>query len=476
MNGKSAFGGLVLLSIGLTAGWYGRGWQHTHSQQPIRTSPFDSISTQSESRESQTIKESFELWSTAPELSGALLGYCVLDESGNLLYGSPLAKTALCPASALKTLTAGAAFGVLGPDFRFTTKVMSSSNISPEGEITGNIVITGSGDPSLTRQDIEALANDLIKEGLKHITGTVSSNASIFPSEPVNEHWNWGDIGNAYGTGAYGLNVDHNVMSVWFDPGEKIGDPAKFGGSIPLLKDISWVSSVTTGSVGSGDQVMILSSPYADTIRLSGTVPLGEKEFTVRGSVPNPPELAKNILRDALLKKGVTFGEKISSSPSTVEIVSHDSIPLAKIIDHMQEVSDNLEAQCLFLTMGNRANLPATDALKQYWEQAGIHFTGLRLIDGSGLARATMITPFDLAMVNLHALKGPHGERFLQSLPANHDATMRSKRGAMSGVKTEVGFIIRGKKRYTFALMANGLNPSINFWNLRKSLLENIGQ
>jgi D-alanyl-D-alanine carboxypeptidase/D-alanyl-D-alanine-endopeptidase (penicillin-binding protein 4) len=472
VSGKSAFGGLVLLALGTAGGWYFRDWSvNGNVESTAATGTRDSFASSK-----NPLERAFHTWSASPELAGALIGYCVFDEDGKLLYGSPLSATALCPASALKTVTAGAAFGLLGPDFRFQTEVLGSGSISSDGTLTGDLVLKGGGDPTLSSADLDALADRLVKAGLKHVGGSVLADASIFPAEPVNEHWNWGDIGNAYGTGAYGLNVDHNVMTLWFDPGAQAGDPAMLGGSIPALAGTRWDARVTTGLAGSGDKVSIFSSPYAEVIQVRGTVPLGEKGFRVRGSVPNPPKLAEDLLRAALVKRGVAFGGKPQVVKEAVPLASHHSAPLGEIIDHMQEVSDNLEAQCLFLTMGRRAGAPATQVVKKYWEDAGVSFTGLRMIDGSGLARATMITPVDLTRVNIAALKGPHGERYLQSLPASSDGEMRSKRGAMSGVKTEVGFIIRGGKIYPFALMANGLGPSVDFWKLRTSLLDSIGK
>ena len=86
-----------------------------------------------------------------------------------------------------------------------------------------------------------------------------------------------------------------------------------------------------------------------------------------------------------------------------------------------------------------------------------------------------MIRPLDLAMVNHLARRGPHGERFRQSLTSDLDGKVRSKLGAMSGVKTEVGFITSEDSReVTFALMANGLDPEVDFWSLREKLLRGV--
>ncbi len=407
----------------------------------------------------------FEAWAAKPEFKSALVGLVLLDAEGKVAYASSLGETALCPASTLKTLTTGAALGILGPEFRFETQLVTRPD--------GNLALVGSGDPTLTLKDLERLAADAVKAGLKDVTGDLVADASVFTTPPVNDHWNWGDIGNAYGAGAFGLNVNHNRMTVRFQPGAKLGDSAQFLGGSPVAVDTDWVNDVTTGAAGSGDGVAIYSSPGARAISLRGTVPQGS-EFTVGGAIPDPPAVAVEILRAALEKAGVTFsGKTVPRNGDPVVIATHQSAALPEIIDHLHKVSDNLEAQCLFLTLGNYAKKSPSAAVREYWEKAGVNFEGLRLIDGSGLARANMIRPLDLARVNLAARRGPHGERYFQSLNPALAGAVRAKLGAMSGVKTDVGFLrLKNGEELTFALMANGLDPALNFWPLRGELLE----
>jgi len=259
-----------------------------------------------------------------------------------------------------------------------------------------------------------------------------------------------------------------------FDGGAKEGEPAKFLGANPGMKGVEWDVRVTTGPEGSGDRVMIYSSPYSREIEARGSVPLDSKGFAVRGAVPDPPKLAEDILRVALERRGVVFGGKEMKLTAHKVIAVHRSAALTEIIGHMQEVSDNLEAQSFFLMMGAQAGTDPVDVLRGYWEKAGVPFSGLRLIDGSGLARATMIRSVDLAKVNFLAAEGARGKLFYETLPGNRDGMMRSKRGGMSGVRTEVGFVTRGEKRFTFALMANGLGADVDFWRLREGLLQQI--
>jgi D-alanyl-D-alanine carboxypeptidase len=125
--------------------------------------------------------------------------------------------------------------------------------------------------------------------------------------------------------------------------------------------------------------------------------------------------------------------------------------------------------------MGRLQQKDPADVLRAYWESKGVTFAGLRLIDGSGLARATMIRPLDLALVNHIARHEAHGDRFRQSLKTYLDGSVRAKLGAMSGVKTEVGFLAMPDGReLTFALMGNGLSSTTDFWSLANRLLDAV--
>lgn len=418
----------------------------------------------------------FEGWAAEPGLESALLGFCMLDAKGDSIYYSPLAETALCPASALKTVTSAAAFDLLGPDYRFETSLGSRVAIGASGVLDGNLVLLGGGDPTLASEDLDAMVAELVKAGLKQVVGKVVMDASIFPTQAVNDHWNWGDIGNAYGAGAFGVNLNHNRLEIPFLPGAKEGEPARIGEGLIVAKDTRWLNRVTTGPKGSGDQVVVYSQPYGRTITLQGTVPLGESPFIVTGALPDPPATVSEYLMAALRAKGISVaGREFELAKPEVNLVTHRSAPLPEIVDHLHYVSDNLEAQCLFLTMGRQRKMEASKALRSYWEEQGVFFRGLRLIDGSGLARATMIRPVDLAEINHLARHGSHGDRFRQSLKEYLGGSVRAKLGAMSGVRTEVGFLtLADGREVTFALMANGLDPAFDYWPLREQLLKEI--
>ena len=403
-----------------------------------------------------------------PAFHGVAVSMAVLDEDGGVWFASPLARTAMCPASALKVLTTGAALAKLGPDFRFETKLTTSARAGDA--INGDLIIVGGGDPTLTTRRLVAMMDDLANGGLRRIDGRVLVDASFFPEYPMSDHWNFGDVGNAYGAGAYGLNVNHNRTVLRFRPGRAVGMEAAFLGAGMLLPGVVWDHRVTTGPPGSGDGVVVYSEPYGARVTTRGTVPAGAGEFAVRAAIPNPPETAAAVARAALLKMGVEItGREHKAVRADEVLAATSSVPLIDIIRNIHHTSDNVEAQCVFLRLAPEGDPAAV--VRTHWQDAGVEFAALRLLDGSGLARANMIRAVDLAAVTHAALAAEHGDVFHESLPVYQDGAVRSKPGGMSGVSTGTGTITTaGGRRMTYAFMANGAPDTQAARNLRGRL------
>ncbi|MGW0515395.1 D-alanyl-D-alanine carboxypeptidase/D-alanyl-D-alanine endopeptidase [Streptomyces olivaceoviridis] len=116
------------------------------------------------------------------ERIGSTFSGVVLDAESDTVIWSHDAQTALMPASNTKLATATAALTVLGPDHRFTTKVVYDN---------GTLTIIGGGDRTLTTDDIAALAKDaaagLRSAGLN--TVKVRIDDSLFPEPELAPGW-----------------------------------------------------------------------------------------------------------------------------------------------------------------------------------------------------------------------------------------------------------------------------------------------
>ena len=82
------------------------------------------------------------------------------------------------PASIMKLITTSAALDLLGPNFKWETKLLLSE--IPKENYTGNIYIKGSGDPFFLIEDLRNLLRILKVLGIKNISGDFVLDNSTF--------------------------------------------------------------------------------------------------------------------------------------------------------------------------------------------------------------------------------------------------------------------------------------------------------
>ena len=413
-----------------------------------------------------------------PGLRGAALGFCLLNAEGKTVV-ERLAGTAFIPASTLKTVTTATALQRLGPDYRFSTRVMSTAPIE-SGVLNGDVIVVGEGDPLLSLADVAQWAARLRKMGLTEITGRVIGDGRYFQGSLFDDFWNWGDVGNGYGSGVSGLNLEHNRFTVAFLGAETEGGRPSVSSILPEVPAVSMVSGVMTGQAGSGDNVVIYGGEKTGLITMRGTVPPAQ-ETCVVGAVPDPPLFAAWHFHKALQEAGIAvLGPATSVSdldenplPSTTELLVHQSPPLLELVTSIHATSDNHETECLFRKMGVLAQQAPDELIREHWKAQGLDFVGLRMEDGCGLARADHIRPLDLARLQFAAANGPHGPAYQASLLSR--GPLRWKGGAMSSIRSYTGYITSaGGEVFCFALMVNHYSDSKAVSELRQKLVESV--
>lgn len=389
-------------------------------------------------------------------LAASTVGFCLIDSKGAMVAETN-GQTSLIPASSIKTVTTATALEILGPDFRFVTELKATAPLK-DGVIDGDMVIVGGGDPMLALEDLRTWAADLKARGLRQITGKLTVDASVFAGSIYGDFWNWGDIGNGYGSGVAGLNLEHNRMKIRFRPSATVGESAEFVTSVPEVPGITWKNEVTTGEAGSGDGVVIHGGEGASTVFLRGTVPISKGLFQVTGAVPDPQKFALHHFRSALEAEGIHIGDQAgAAAPATHPLLTHQSPRLLEIITSIHASSDNQETECVFRMLGIKAGKPPVDVIREHWKARGLDFTGLRMEDGCGLSRADFICPADLARLQYLAGKGPHGAAYKASLLS--DGGLRWKGGAMSGVRSYTGYVTtKSGEEFCYAFMVNHFN------------------
>lgn len=113
----------------------------------------------------------------AREIVGVGQGVLVVAEDGTVL-ASEAADRAVHPASVTKIATSFAMLQRLGPEHRFTTRLVAGSPIE-DGTLGGDLVVEASGDPFLVDEGAALILRRLHDLGLRTVAGRLSVRGSL---------------------------------------------------------------------------------------------------------------------------------------------------------------------------------------------------------------------------------------------------------------------------------------------------------
>lgn len=421
------------------------------------------------------------------------------------------ANKSLAPASGLKLFTSAVALETLGPDFQFETSLYQSGMISKGGRLLGNLIIQGSGDPTLGSGEIadtlplEALMQNWVEiienAGITQIDGSILSDGTLFEDKAVPGNWLWIDLGNYYGTGVDALSINDNLYHIFFSPGRKPGLAAAVRRTEPTVPGLIFKNQMLTGAVGSGDNGYIYRGPNSNIATLRGTIPAGVKEFSIKGSLPDPALFTAGYLREKLLDAGINVlgtYSKVEDKPAYENLTLLDrmqSPKLSKIIERLNKRSVNHYAEQLLFTLsvdsiGVGKREIGLACVKKFLEKNQINTDPLSLQDGSGLSPNNMISAKMMVELLSRMKRKPNFEVFYESLSLAGDTgdigffkkfgqntviekKCRIKSGLIEGVRSHSGYLITQSGRMiAFSFIANHLKTSFRkIDNIHKELL-----
>lgn len=396
-------------------------------------------------------------------------------------------------ASILKLVSTATVLSLLGGDFRYQTFLEYDGFINKD-TLVGNIYIRGTGDPSLgsdrfkdypsTAQLITRWTLAVQKLGIKYIKGEVIGDAGFFDQNTVADSWIWGDLGNYYGAGVSGLNINDNQYKIKFKPGVGEGDPTSLQGIDPVMPYLRFDNRVTTGERGSGDKTIVYGNPLGETIVLTGTVPRGVPVFTVKGSMPDPAAYASFALKQSLgnaitlITPGSLIKNNLIIGPRKV-LDEYKSPPLREICQQTNFWSVNLYADSFLKkagkTLEGKSDFDdAAKAVTNYWYNRKADMRGFFIKDGSGLSPSGSITTQNLTEILSQATKEASFQDFYKSIAVlgmngtvrnlgkgtKAAGNVRAKSGSIEGTRAFAGYVTtKSGALLSFALIANKYQP-----------------
>lgn len=432
----------------------------------------------------------------APYMRGASFSLVVKDvQEGRTVYSYDTDRLQ-SPASVLKTVATATALEILGEDYRYPT-TLEYDGILENGTLEGNLYIKGSGDPSLGSSHFAPGQNKFLstwiaalqKAGIKHITGSVISDESIFDTEGVSIKWLREDMGNYYAPGSYGISIFDNMYKLSLQTGAAGTRPVLKGTEpdIPFIRFKNYLKAAPVSS----DSAYIIGAPLDDVRYLYGVLPANREAYVLKGDIPDPALYLARYLTDQLQQKGI----RVDGSPSCYrieveenrwkkgerkEIVTTYSPTLREIASVCNHVSHNLYADALVKTVGlqykpRRNEMISSfgrgvQVVKEYWEKKGLDVFPLRMNDGSGLAPADKVSAGFMGELLVYmATESAVSDAFIASLPqAGIEGAVRNflkgsklqgkahlKSGGITGVRSYAGYITKDGKTYAVAVFSN---------------------
>jgi serine-type D-Ala-D-Ala carboxypeptidase/endopeptidase (penicillin-binding protein 4) len=434
--------------------------------------------------------------SAAPASKGDW-GLLVVDAgTGETLYAKN-ADSYFVPASNMKLFTTALALAKLGPDYRFHTTLETRGSISPDGTLSGDVILVGRGDPNLSNRifpfDLKEefdgppekvlaeLADALVARGVAQISGDVIADDSYFPRGRYPDGWEIDDMVWEYGAAISAIVVDDNTVALTLTPGEKAGAPV-LAAVAPATPDFTVENDVSTSAADVKSDLTLTRDPGASLVVVRGTLPARSAPRKLVLAIEEPAQHAASLLAGLLVQRGVKIYGKIravhvpDSDPASREVLAeHVSVPLADSVKLVNKISQNLHAEMLLRTVARQNGLWSTpeDMLKipqDFYVAAGIAPDDVIQTDGSGLSRHDLVTPRAVATLLKYSQGQTWFAPYYASLPvAGVDGSLQDrmkgtvaegrihgKTGSVAHVRALSGFAeLPDGRRLIFSFLSN---------------------
>jgi D-alanyl-D-alanine carboxypeptidase/D-alanyl-D-alanine-endopeptidase (penicillin-binding protein 4) len=406
----------------------------------------------------------------APALARGTWGVVVRSLSRDeTLYAMNVHKL-MMPASTQKILTLAVAADQLGWQYTYRTTVLTIGPVE-DGVLKGDIVVVGSGDPTVDDWDGFATARfaewaaSLKRLGIQKVAGRIIGDDHAFDDDRLGAGWAWDDLAASFATGVGALQFNQNTAQLVITPSAS-GEPAHVQVT-PAAAHLSIVNRTTSGN---GGPLTVRPVPHSSTIEIDGAIATTSGRVLRNVSVPNPTTYFGNAVRDGLIRNGIDvvgpavdideLDAAVDRSNATVstEVLSKG---LATIAGTMMKMSQNLYAETLLKTIGvhasgvgsTAAGRAVVDSTLASW---GVGAGEVLEVDGSGLSRYNLVSPDAMATVLRHVYQDERlRDPFIATLPrAGVDGTLgdrmkgtpaadnvQAKTGSFSNARSVAGYL-----------------------------------
>lgn len=338
-----------------------------------------------------------------PGLRNGVSGLYVADaKTGQMLF-SVNADEPLNPASNVKMISTATALELLGPHFKYPTRLLGPEPVS--GRVQGDVYLLGSYDPTLTRGSLEDIAAEVAARGITHIDGNI-----VVGADPTRD------------------GIFRAIIPVEITAGEPGQPPIAV--TAPGAEHVTVVVTATTSKkvmrrarlTYRTETVKTPGGPPKITLTIGGTIGKGgssryslwTRERTATAAYAMRAALRAHAISVSgdmkIVELGDFVGDAVGTGALPVELGRHDSQPLADIVMRVNKWSVNWLADRVIVTAaalarGQQPSMGLALEAMYAWLARHPHVAakGLVLDTGSGLSYRTQITPTALVAVVRYA-------------------------------------------------------------------------
>jgi len=380
----------------------------------------------------------------------------LMDPENGRLLDAYLPETELPPASVTKALTAAYGLQKLGRDFQFITRLSLQGRVV-NGALVGDIILTGSADPTLHTDDLVNFAKTLQKTGIQRVKGRLVIVDNGFPYQREIDSSQLPQAN--YNPAIAGVNL--NLNRVQFEWARQASGGYDLSMSAPGRIYRPQIPSI-------GMRVEERAAPsYAYQHALD------REQWSVQRAVlgkdggrwlpaRNPRRYAGEAFQAICAEMGMRLPSptivdgQYPDAVMTVEIAQKESRPYYEIAKSMLKLSTNLTAEVIGLTASGAPTLRQSAlALSQFAQAHGMRGA---VVDHSGLSDQSRLTAGGLAMFmawhhrnGLADLLKPKILRH-KGKPMN-GVDLRVKTGTLNFVSSLSGYLTYKGKSLGFAIL-----------------------
>ncbi len=425
-----------------------------------------------------------------PMFRSANWGALVVDPlNGDTIYSRSAGKLFM-PASNQKLLTGAVALALLGPEFRWETRILGAA-YPIDGILTGDLAIIGSGDPSFSDSladgdalaPFRAFADSIAARGISDITGRLIRGGDAFPDSTLGYGWAWDDLD--YG---YSAPIDELVFNEGFAritligssrPGGVVSVSTSPARTVPRLGALDVTTSMDCCAIRSRVEWFGDVRGKRPVVGLRGTVRPSDT-VTVQVALRNPAGAWLDAFAEALAERGIrvrggTESDLVVDTTGMVELARRVSPPLSVVLARFEKPSQNQIGEILFKTLGRTQTGSGTaDSGRRVVERQlvvwGADSAGFAVRDGSGLSRHDYVSPETIVRVLDAMRRHEQFPVFYHALPIGGvdgtiaermrgtagEGNVRAKTGTLDKARSLSGYVTTADGRLLlFSLLAN---------------------